>query len=258
MNNYTLDLNSGELRHSDEELYHWGILGQKWGVRRYQNKDGTKTPEGEIHYGRLKNKQRKRRLKLEQQAAKDEIKKKKALAKIDKKIASTKRKDKLLKKVEDISTKLASHKVDSKINKENTSDNIKKAKDKNKKKNKKAQNKKDFYSDYGKLNTLLSNGEKRTHDTISTFYKDKYVLDSQTRLKSRKFRKMSTQDLQNYINRYNTETNFMGAYERRSPYDFSSRTLKRLSSNITSAAKIALGVYVVKKILEKNTTGEKT
>ena len=32
------------------ELYHHGIQGQKWGVRRYQNPDGTLTDEGRKHY----------------------------------------------------------------------------------------------------------------------------------------------------------------------------------------------------------------
>lgn len=32
------------------ELYHHGVKGQKWGVRRYQNKDGSLTPEGRKRY----------------------------------------------------------------------------------------------------------------------------------------------------------------------------------------------------------------
>lgn len=32
------------------ELKHWGIKGMKWGVRRYQNKDGSLTPAGKRRY----------------------------------------------------------------------------------------------------------------------------------------------------------------------------------------------------------------
>ena len=32
-------------------IKHWGIFGQKWGVRRFQNKDGSLTPEGRERYG---------------------------------------------------------------------------------------------------------------------------------------------------------------------------------------------------------------
>lgn len=44
---------SNYIKASDESAYivHHGILGQKWGVRRYQNKDGTLTDAGKRHIG---------------------------------------------------------------------------------------------------------------------------------------------------------------------------------------------------------------
>ena len=34
----------------NDELYHYGILGMRWGVRRYQKKDGTLTNSGKKRY----------------------------------------------------------------------------------------------------------------------------------------------------------------------------------------------------------------
>lgn len=35
---------------NSNELRHHGILGMRWGIRRYQNKDGSLTPAGQKRY----------------------------------------------------------------------------------------------------------------------------------------------------------------------------------------------------------------
>lgn len=39
----------------DDELYHHGVKGQKWGIRRYQNKDDSLIKSGKKHSAKVSN-----------------------------------------------------------------------------------------------------------------------------------------------------------------------------------------------------------
>lgn len=64
----------------ENELMHWGIKGMKWGVRRYQNKDGSLTPAGKKRY-----EQEMAKLKEEEKIAKNKLRTQAKLNKLDEK-----------------------------------------------------------------------------------------------------------------------------------------------------------------------------
>jgi len=91
-------------------LCHYGVLGMKWGVRRFQNKDGSLTSEGRLRYGGEK--AEKYRAKLLAKAQKKNLKKG-ILLSSDKNgyIKATGKYDKAIKKIESMSNEEMAQKL---------------------------------------------------------------------------------------------------------------------------------------------------
>lgn len=63
---------------TQDELQHHGIKGQRWGIRRFQTKDGALTPRGQKRYNKEMDK-----LKAEKKRLRNEERTKKKMAKLD-------------------------------------------------------------------------------------------------------------------------------------------------------------------------------
>lgn len=93
--------------YTDGELYHWGVKGMRWGVRRYQNKDGSLTKAGQRRYNKEI-----ARLKEEERIVKNKERTQTKISKLSKKEAELEARNRALKNGKKVAedTKTDSHK----------------------------------------------------------------------------------------------------------------------------------------------------
>lgn len=84
---------------NQDELMHFGVKGMKWGVRRYQNKDGTLTAKGKAKYGNDISQRKPKHVKKQVQDAyaSNRLKKKSIKDEVEEKMDKTKEKKRFIK-----------------------------------------------------------------------------------------------------------------------------------------------------------------
>lgn len=131
-------------------LSHHGIVGQKWGIRKYQNEDGSLTAAGRERYGVSKRRERKAN-KIE--------------AKINKKLAKSKAYDDKILRGREKTRAIKNERYDRKIDKIKSTTNdelaIKKLEYK----------KKTYNNDFDRTTKAIKKGQKAYNDTLKN-YKD--------------------------------------------------------------------------------------
>lgn len=157
------------------EMYHHGIQGQRWGVRRYQNEDGSLTPAGKERYLNGDDRFEKTvsnmlSVGVPDKTIKRTVKKAKAVSdRIDKRIERSEKDTERLMKMRDKRRSKIEKRYDKKMDK--TVKQINKAAKNPSEKNNKILNKR-----IDKLNSLANKKSKRLYkfDTTSKIVKDGY------------------------------------------------------------------------------------
>lgn len=233
--------------HSDllgtDVLVHFGIPGMKWYRRRWQNPDGSLTLAGYEHYGYTK------KGVLTKKGKKYEEKRIKKMDLNDSQKESIKDKSNVTPKENAPNNKEAENRVGAGY--------AARVQAKMEQKQQTQQKKKEKLYNKGQISegefmtnaftNQMKTGQKAINSVIDTLSNDNYVSKANRDL-LKKYKDISTRELQQIVERERAENDYLAAREQRSKYSKGRRVTKGVVTTAVSAATIATGAYFTKKL----------